>query len=131
ALGNVPVENLVEFEVFPEPQGQPDVAESPWVGPSDGFEIDPDKVGIVRRGNREIVREETELLIFALLVVKADGPLPASFLLVVQLTQVGDDALSRAGLSANAFDEGVVDVRLAVFCSPMASQEHHGLPVHR
>jgi hypothetical protein len=63
--------------------------------------------------------------------VEPDSALPAAFLLVVKLTEVGDDTLSRAGLGANAFDESVVDVRLAVLGSPIASQEHRGLPAHR
>lgn len=70
-------------------------------------------------------------MIFALLVMEPDGALPATFLLVVEFTEVGDDALSRTGPSANAFDECVIDVSLAVLGSPIASQEHGGLPAHR
>ena len=78
-----------------------------------------------------VVREETELPIFALLVMEPDGALPATFLIVVKLSEVGDDALSRTGLGANAFNQIVVDVRLAVLGSPIASQEHSGLPAHK
>ena len=105
ALGNMPVEDLVELEVSPEPQGQPDVAELARIGPSHRFQVDPDEVGIVGRGDLVVVREETELPIFALLVVKPDGALPATFLVVVELAEVGDDALSRTGLGADAFHQ--------------------------
>jgi len=127
----MPVEDLVELEKSPEPQCQPDVAELPWIGPSHGFQADADEVRVVRRGNPVVVREKTELPIFALLVVEPDGALPVAFLIVVKLSEVGDDALSRPGLGANAFNESVVDVRLAVLGSAIASQEHSGLPAHR
>ena len=124
----MPVENLVELEVLPEPECQPDITKLARVGPADGFQVDPDDVRVIERGNLVVVREETELTIFALLVVEPDGALPAKFLVVVELSQVSDDALSRSGLGANALDDGVVGVRLAVLGSPMASQEHGSLP---
>ena len=68
-------------------------------------------------------------MIFSLPVVKHDGALPATFLVVVELTEMGDDPLSRPGLGADAFDESVVGVRLAVLGAVIASQEHDRLPV--
>ena len=53
-----------------------------------------------------VVWEETELPIFALLVVEPDGALPAKFLVVVELTEVSDDALSRTGLRCERFRRG-------------------------
>jgi hypothetical protein len=67
------------------------------------------------------VREEAKLLILALLVVELDCALPASLLIVVELPEVGDDALSWAGFGAKALDESIVEVRLAVLGSPIAS----------
>ncbi len=78
-----------------------------------------------------VVGEEPKLAIFALLVVEPDRALPVAFLLVVELTEVGDDALSRTRLGANAFDQSVVEVRLAVLGSAIASQEHSGLLAHQ
>jgi hypothetical protein len=97
-LGNVPVWNLVAFEEFREQQGQTEVTESAWTGPSHALRIDPSKVGNIRRGDWEVVRKETELSIFTLLIVDADGPLPAPFLLVAELSKVDNDAVSGASL---------------------------------
>ncbi len=68
-----------------------------------------------------VVREEAELTIFSLSIVKHDGALPAAFLVMVELSQVGDDPLSWPGLGANAFYQGVVGVRLAVIGAAVAS----------
>jgi hypothetical protein len=125
------IENLVEFEMSPEPQRQPNVAELPRIGPAYRFQVDPDDVRIVRRTNLVVVGEEAELPIFILQVVELDCALPASLLIVVELPEVGDDALSRTGVGAKALHEGVVEVSLAVFGSPIASKEHGGLRVHR
>ena len=78
-----------------------------------------------------VVGEEAKLPIFILLVVELDCALPASLLIVVELPEVGNDALSRTGIGTKALDEGVVEVSLAAFGSPIASQEHGGLHAHR
>ena len=80
AMGNMPLEDLVELEMSPKPEGQPDVAELARIGPSHGFQVDPDDIGIVGQEDVLVVGEETELTIFALLVVEHDGALPAPFL---------------------------------------------------
>jgi hypothetical protein len=71
------------------------------------------------------------LTILALLVVEPDSALPSEFLIVVELSKMSDNSLSRSGLGTNAFDDGVVGVRLAVLGSLMASQEHSSLPARR
>jgi hypothetical protein len=48
-------------------------------------------------------------------VVKDDGALPASFLVVVEIAEVGDDLLAGTGGGAHALDQGIVGVLLAVF----------------
>jgi hypothetical protein len=68
-----------------------------------------------------VVREETELTTFPLPVVKQDSALPAALLVVVEFAQVGDDPLSRPGFGADAFDQGVIGMRLAVFGAVVAS----------
>jgi hypothetical protein len=65
--------------------------------------------------------EEAKLVIFTLLVVELDCALPAPLLVVVRLSEVGNDALTRTGFGAIALDESVVEVRLAVLGSPIAS----------
>ena len=82
------------------------------MGPPHGFQADPDDVGIIWQADLLVVREETELTIFSLSIVKHDGALPAAFLVMVELAQVGDDPLSWPGLGAYAFHQGVVGVRL-------------------
>ena len=116
ALGNVPVEDLVELEELSEPERQPNITELAWVGPTDGFQVDPDDICVVERGGALVVWEETELTVLALLIVESDDALPAKFLVVVEFSQGSDDALSRSGLDANAFDDSVVGVGLAVLC---------------
>ena len=121
ALRDVALEDLVELEVPPQPEPQPDVAESARIGPTHRFQADPDDVGIIGQVDLLVVREEAELTIFSLSIVKHDGALPAAFLVMVELSQVGDDPLSWPGLGANAFHQGVVGVRLAVIGTAVAS----------
>ena len=64
-----------------------------------------------------------------LAVVEDDGALPATLLVVVEFAEVGDDVLTRPGLGADAFDEGVVGVGLAVLGAGVAAQEHDSLLV--
>jgi len=63
--------------------------------------------------------------------MKHDGALPAAFLVQVEFAQVGDDPLSWPGLGADALDQGIVGVGLAVFGAVVASQEHDRLPWRR
>ena len=121
ALRDVSLEDLVELEVTPQPEPQPDVAESARIGPTHRFQADPDDVGIIGQVDLLVVREEAELTIFSLSIVKHDGALPAAFLVMVELSQVGDDPLSWPGLGANAFHQGVVGVCLAVIGAAVAS----------
>ena len=129
ALGHMAVDDLVEVEELPEPEGQPDIAEAAGVGPADRAEANAHDIGIVGQGDVLVVGEEAELLGVALAVVKDDGALPASFLVVVEFAEVGDDVLARPGLGAHALDQGVVGVGLAVFGAGVAAQEHERLLV--
>ena len=131
SLGDVAVDDLVEVEELPEPQSQPDVAEAARIGPAHRVEADPHDVGIIGQGDGLGIGEEAELPVFPLAVVKDDGALPASFLVVVEFAEVGDDVLARPGVGAHALDQGVVGVRLAVLGAGVAAQEHDGLPVTR
>ncbi len=70
------------------------------MGPPHGFQADPDDVGIIWQADLLVVREETELTILSLSIVKHDGALPAAFLVMVELAQVGDDPLPWPGLGA-------------------------------
>ena len=74
-----------------------------------------------------IVGEEAELLAVPLAVVDAHGTLPAPLLVVVELTEIGDDVLARPRVGADALDQGVVGVGLAVLGAGVAAQEHLGL----
>ena len=130
-LGNMPVDDLVEVEELPEPQGQPDVAEAAGIGPAHGVQADLHDVRIIGQGDGLGIGEETELPVFALAIVKDDRALPASFLVVVEFAEVGDGVLSRPGLGANTLDQGVVGVGLAVLGAVVASQKHDRLPVIR
>jgi hypothetical protein len=121
SLGNVAVDDLVEVEELPEPQAQPDIAEAPGVGPADRVQADAHEVGIIGKGRGLGVGEEPQLLVFALPVVKDHGALPASFLIMVEFAEVGDDLLARSGLGAHALDQAVVGVRLAVFGPSVAT----------
>jgi hypothetical protein len=68
-----------------------------------------------------VVGEETELTAVSLPVVKHDGALPTAFLVVVELSEMGDDSLSRPSFSADAFDQSVVGMRPVVFGAVVAS----------
>src|SRR5262249_57787049 len=103
ALGNMAVDDLVEAEMSPQPETQPNVAEPAGVGPPHGFQADPDDVGIVWQGDLVVVGEETEVTSFSLPVMKPDGALPAGFLVVVELAEMADDAPSRSRLGAAPF----------------------------
>src|SRR5271165_5214666 len=105
----------------PQPEPQPEVAEPARICPPHGSQADPDDVGIIGQVNLVIVREETDLTILSLPIVKQDGALPAAFLVVVEFPQMGDDPLSWPGLGANAFHQGVVGVCLALFGAAVAS----------
>src|SRR5579862_7680646 len=98
ALRNVAVDDFVELEILPKPMSQPNVAELTRVGPSHRLQIDADEVRVVARSRLIVIRKEAELKVFALLIVEPDGALPAPLLIVVELAEVGDDALSRSGL---------------------------------
>jgi len=69
------------------------------------------------------------LLGVALAIVDHHGALPASLLIVVELPEIGDNVLSRPGLSTCTLDQGVVGVGLAVFVADVTAQEHGGLLV--
>jgi hypothetical protein len=70
-------------------------------------------MGIVGKRNRSVLGKEMERACFALAIVKDDGPLPTSFLIVVEFTEMSDDALARTGVGAETFDKGVVGELLA------------------
>ena len=97
------VGNVVEFEIPPQPESQPDVTEPLRIGPPYGFQAVPDDVRIIGQVNLVVVREEPELTIFSLTIVKHDGASPAAFLVLVESSQVGDDPLSWPSLGADAF----------------------------
>jgi hypothetical protein len=101
----VALDDLVEAEEFPEPESQPDVAESSPVGPADRTQPDANDVGIVWNRNLIVIGEETELLRIALAVVDDHGALPATLVIVVQFTEIGDDVLPRPSLGARALDQ--------------------------
>ena len=127
ALGDVAVDDLVEVEELPEPQAQPDIAEAAGIGPAHRAQADPHDIGIIGQGDGLGIGEEAELPGIALAVVKDDGALPASFLVVVEFAEVGDDVLARPRLGAHALDQGVVGVGLAVFGAGVSPQEHRRL----
>lgn len=121
ALGNMTVDNLLELEMSPQPESQPDVAELARVGPAHGFQAHPDEVGIIWQRDVVVVGEETELTTFSLPVVKRNGTLPTPFLVVVEFAEMGYDPLMRPGFGADAFHHGVVGMRLAAFGAVVAS----------
>jgi hypothetical protein len=123
----VAVNDLIEVEVLPEPQGQPDVTEAAGIGPAHFAQADLHDLGIIGQGDRLGIGEEAELPVFALSVVKDDGASPASFLIVVEFAEVGDDVLARACIGTHALDEGVVGVGLAVFGAGVPAEEHRRL----
>ena len=114
ALRHMTVDDVVQAEELPQPACQPNVAESAGVGPSNTVQANTHHVGAVGQGDMFVLGKETELLGVSLAVVKNDGALPAPFLIVIQFAQVSDDALPRPGICANALDESVVGVGLAL-----------------
>src|SRR5208283_845058 len=115
ALGQVTVDDLVEPQELPQPECQPDVAEAPAIGPADLAQADAYDVGIVGCGDLIVVGEEAELPGITLAIVDDHGALPATLLVVVELTEVGDDLLPGPGRGTHALDQGIVGVGLAVF----------------
>jgi hypothetical protein len=118
------IDDFVELEIPPQPEAQPDIAERTRVGPSHGFQADPHDIRIVWQVDVLVVGEEPELTTVSLPVVKHDGALPTPFLVVVELTEIGDHTLSRPGLGADALHQSVIRMRLAVLGAVIASQEH-------
>ena len=102
----------------------PDITEAAGIGPAHRVQADLYDTRIIGQGDGFGIREETELPVFSLAVVKDDGALPASFLVVVEFAEVGDDVLARSGFGAHAFDQGVVGVRLTVFGPGVSPQKH-------
>ena len=88
------------------------------------LETNADDIGIVGQGDVFVFGEEPELLGVALAVVKDDGALPAAFLIVIEFAEMSDDALARPGIGANALDESIVGVGLALFGPLIASEKH-------
>jgi hypothetical protein len=68
--------------------------------------------------------KEPQLLGVALAVVENDGALPTAFLIVIEFAEVSDDALPRTGSGADALDESIVGMGLALFGALIASQKH-------
>ncbi len=128
-LRDMAVDDLVEMEELPQPQAEPDIAEAARIGPAHRVEADLDDIGIIGQGDGLGIGEEAKLAVFPLAIVEDDGALPASFLVVVELAEVGDDMLARPGLGAHALDQSVVGVRLAIFGPGVSPQEHERLPV--
>ncbi len=124
ALRHMAADDVVEAEELPEPACQPNIAEAAGIGPADAAQTNADDIGIVGQGDVFVVGKEAELLGVALAVVKDDGALPASFLIVIEFAEVGDDALPGPGIGANALDESVVGMGLALFRPLIASEKH-------
>jgi hypothetical protein len=55
--------------------------------------------------------------------------LPAALLIVVELTEIGDDLLPGPRRGTHTLDQGIVAVGLAVFVAGVAAQEHTSLPI--
>src|SRR5207245_9099957 len=96
------VDDLIEVEELPEPEAQPDIAEAAGIGPTHRAQANPHDIGIIGQGCGLDIGEEAELPAFPLSVVKDDGALPASFLVVVEFAEVGDDVLPRPRLGPHA-----------------------------
>jgi hypothetical protein len=124
----VTVDDLVETKKLPQPQAQPNRAEAAGIGPAHGVQADLHDIGVIGQSDGLGIGEEAELPVFTLAIVKEDRALPASFLVVVQLAEVGDGMLSRPGLGTHTLDEGVVGMGLAVLGAMVASQKHDRLP---
>jgi hypothetical protein len=69
----------------------------------------------------------SELSSVSLPVVEYDGTLPPACLVVVQLSEMGDDPQSGSGLGAHTPDQRVVGVRLAGPGAVVAPVKHDGL----
>ena len=126
-VGYVALDDLIQTEELPEPESQPDVAESAAVSPADRTQSDAHHIGAIGNGDLIIVGKEAKLLRIALAVVDDYGPLPAALLVMVQFAEIGNDVLTRSSLSAKAFDQGVVAMGLAVLVAGVAAKEHAGL----
>ena len=48
---------------------------------------------------------------------------------MIEFTQIGDNVLPRTGIGADTFDEGIVEVFLAILRAAVATQEHRPLLV--
>ena len=64
-----------------------------------------------------------------LAVVEDRDSLPASFGFGVDLAKMGNDVLTRPGVSTSALDEREVNVGLTILGSAVAAHEHVGLLV--
>ena len=67
----------------------------------------------VRRGLRDGIGAQRAASATA--IVDDDGALPASMLVVAELTEVSDDVLPGPCRGTNALDQGIVGVGFAVF----------------
>ena len=105
-------------------QRKPDIAELAGVGPADLTETDANDVRIIGQRNVAVFGKEAQLLSIAVAVVKDDRALPAAFLIVIEFAQVSDDALPRAGSGANALDQRIISMRLALLGTMVASEKH-------
>src|SRR5260370_41783179 len=82
SLGHMPVDDLVQAEVFPEPEPQPDIAERAGIGPAHGAQANPYDVGTIGGTDGLVVGKESELLVVPLAVVGGGGALPGTFLVL-------------------------------------------------
>ena len=105
-------------------QRKPDIAELAGVGPANLTETDANDVRIIGQRNVAVFGKEAQLLSIAVAVVKDDRALPAAFLIVIEFAQVSDDALPRAGSGANALDQRIISMRLALLGTMVASEKH-------
>jgi hypothetical protein len=128
-LGDMSIDDLVEVEELPEPEARPDIAEASGIGPAHRTGADAHGLGIIGQGAGVGIGEEAELSVVALAIVKDDGASPASFLVMVEFAEGGDDVLSRPRLGAHALDEGVIGVGLAAFVAGVSAQGHRRLLV--
>ena len=129
ALRDVAFDDAIEADILPQPACQPDIAEAPRVGPADFADADAHNVGIVGQWDVLVVGEKSKLLGIALAIVKDNGALPAAFFVVIEIAQMGNNALPRPGIGANAFDEGKVGMHLAILGPAIASEKHSRLPL--
>ena len=64
------------------------------------------------------------MLSVALAVVEDNRALPASLLVVVEFAEIGDDVLAWPGVGADALDQGIVGMLLAVFGLAVGTEKH-------